>query len=293
MINCYSCTGCFYEPGGYVCDYWDPDQPIQDADEFQDHCCYACTPIEGLGLCCCSYEGYTFSSSCECRRPRHALFSVSRQVRADVIATFYSCNQFFVTPYQSPLFRIPYIYWPPACNYTLPKVELSLYLSSIDPTAFRYIRWLEWIHTDFPHDHLHSESPGWHDYLDMILLMEHAINLPRLTLIVNFAASGRFSDGYRRSGRYPNQKSWNCLAHIVAPFQRLAEAGLKDFFVYVGFINSHTSYDTSEGITPATRIRREKWLEGLVMGQKYDSSTRAKPSERVYALKNRYEGGMF
>lgn len=223
------------------------------------------------------------SSSCKCPYPGRALFSVNSQVRQDAIPIYYACNQILVTPYNSPVIRLG------GCNvqelavngiHGMPKIELSLYLSSIARNALQHIRWLEWILPSSQRSYLLPRTTAWYDYLDTILLMQNAMNLSGLTLTINIAQVGCYIDGY------PNvmcmrmdKNAWNWYESIILPMRCLGEAGLKDFFVHLRWL------DTIEG----ERVHHEQYLERAVMGKDYSSSLRGKPVERAYSLHKRFE----
>jgi hypothetical protein len=238
-------------------------------------CCRYCRSEDRSNICYCSYRGPIWSSACRCYLPRHTLFCVSSQVRQDAIATYYACNEILVTPYNSPVIRRMNpndVEWPVKAICWQPRIELSLYLSYIAPSALQHIRRLEWLLPSSDQTYLRPRTRAWFDYIDTILLMEHAMNLPALTFTINLAASGLFRRTY--VGMPSNKAAWSWYEDVVLPVRRLGEAGLRDFFVYL----------RRQGVTDARREHHERDLERAVMGKEYDSAKRGKPAERMYAL---------
>lgn len=255
----------------------------KDIDKlYTSHCCRECRPNDYSPICYCSSRGRVWSTSCKCRLPRHPLFSVSSKVRQDAISLYYTRHKLVVMPYNSPSSRDMQCndqLWPVDGVHYMPTIELSLYLSSIAPTAFQYIRWLEWVLPSCQEAYLLPKTRAWQDYLDTLLLMQNAMNLGGLTFTINFAALGRWTscrlDRYQDYVGLAEDDSsggphWSWFETVVLPVQQLSEAGLKDFFVH--FVQVHVS--------EKTRLRHERDLERLVMGKHYDSKKRGKPVER-------------
>lgn len=238
-------------------------------------CCGECGPSDESLICYCSKRGPTFSSSCRCRPLRPSLFSVSRQVRADAIHIYYSQNRFIVTPFNSLKLRTTdletYMDGSPHAIYNIPQIELSLYLSSIARNALQYIRWLEWVLPYAERRYLCPLSLSWHDYMDTVQMMEHAMNLPNLTLIVDIVSPR--CEHFYSNGQYHKRirtEVLNWYSEISTSIRRLGSAGLKDFFVYIGRDSRNSTQ----------RIYHEKRLEKIVMGPQYNSDRRGKPRER-------------
>lgn len=261
------------------------DSEEGDMDDWQswDICCGECMPDDQSQLCLCFMKGSTFSSSCSCRQTRHPLFAVSHKVREDAIATYYSQNRIIIVPYETQivlregLWEAPW--WPSRGVYGMKKVELSLYIPTLAPTAFQFIRWLEWVLPSFPIGYLGPKTPAWHNYLDTLELMKHAMNVQNLTFIVNLSASGLREDhseyyDYRYVERLAHMpldiRAWRNYDEIIFPIGELGAIGLKDFFVYL----------RRHDLKPHDRIYHERRLEKMVMGGNYDSSNRGKPEER-------------
>jgi hypothetical protein len=250
---------------------------IDDAQQ-QQPCCEDCRPKDYSGLCYCSIKGSVWSSSCKCCVSRHTLFWVSKQVRYDAISVYYARNQILVTPYNCTVIRLMRPFddpWSVTGNFPMPRIELSLYLSSIACNALQHIRWLEWILPSSDRTYLLPRTRAWSDYLDTILLMQNAMNLSILTFTINISASGwaHSLSQYQRS-MHPDDGAWRWYETIILPMRRLGEAGLKDFFVHL------RRYDIEEG----RRAHYERDLERAVMGKNYDSSRRGKPAERIFEL---------
>ncbi|KAH7381236.1 hypothetical protein DE146DRAFT_279556 [Phaeosphaeria sp. MPI-PUGE-AT-0046c] len=234
----------------------------------QFRCCEQCSPNDDSGICYCSSRPAVWSSSCACHHYRHTLFWVSRQVRYDALAVYYQSNKIFVTPLNSASHR--YLYYETDFRYSwrgvsgLSQVELSLYLSSISGHALQHIRWLEWMLPSAGRGYLLPGTRAWQDYLDTILLMENAMNLPALTLTINMSLSRCLPT---------DSSSWIWWETIVLPFSRLGGAGLKDFFV-----------NLTSRIMEGRRAHHERDLERAVMGTTYDSRKRSKPEERIHYM---------
>jgi hypothetical protein len=258
--------------------------PSTDIDNIQNYsCCGKCSPEDYSGICYCSGRGPICSSSCKCPNPGRALFFVNSQVRRDAIPIYYACNQILVTSYNSPVIRLVGSYVGELAVFGIhgmPKIELSLYLSSVARNALQHIRWLEWILPSSRRTYLLPRTTAWYDYLDTVLLMQNAMNLSRLTLTINIAQIGFYSEGYPNSMcMRMDENAWKWYESIILPMRCLGETGLKDFFVHLRWL------DTIEGM----RVQHEQDLERAVMGKDYSSSLRGKPVERAYSLHKRLE----
>jgi hypothetical protein len=252
-----------------------PGPKIDDAFNWY-RCCGHCRPEDHSGICYCSSRDSIWSSSCSCQYLRRDLFSVSRQVRQDAIAVYYAYNKILVTPYNSPIIRLMDSYdcgWPAHGIHFMPKIELSLYLSSIARNALQHIHWLEWILPTSQRTHLLPKTPAWFDYLDTLLLMENAMNISALTFTINISASGMTSDlnGYHHR-MLLNEDAWKWYETIILPVRRLGEAGLKDFFVNLRQVD----------VEGGRRVHHEQDLERAVMGKGYNSTEKGKPAERTF-----------
>lgn len=233
----------------------------------QYYCCEKCSHDDHSRICYCSHRPATWSSSCNCSLyRRQAPFWVSRQVRWDAQAVYYNNNQVVVTPYNSSPLRnmhMVYNHWRYSGGTVgLSKVELSLYLSSISGHALYHIRQLEWILPYADRNYLLPDTRAWQDYMDTILLMEHAMNLTALTLTVNMSLSRCHAI---------LDTSWAWWEMVVLPFRRLGNAGLHNFFVNL----PRRHIDEGRG------AHHERDLERAVMGMNYDSRERNKPRERI------------
>lgn len=237
-------------------------------------CCGACKPDDYSGICYCSAQSQRWSSSCTCDFHRHALFSVSRQVRQDALSVYYAHNQILVTPYNSPLMRLLdrcNSSWFSADIPSPPKLELDLYLSAIDRSALQHIRRLEWILPCSEPTYLSpNNTPIWFAYLDTILLMRNAMTVKALTLTINISEP-KWYYCRREYNRPLSENAWDWYQIVVGPLRSLGEEGLKDFFVHL----------RQFGVDKMRRIRCEQSLERLVMGDEYDSGMRGKPVERM------------
>lgn len=279
IIRSSSCAYCTADEvtNNFECSCHRLPGPSVDSDEWFP-CCGNCGPLDNSGICYCTTHCAIWSSSCTCGSPRHALFSVSRQVRQDAILVFYSHNRLLVTPHNSPRIRFVQLdddRWAPRGCHFMPKVELSLYLSSISRSALQHIRWLEWILPSSQRTYLLPETPAWFDYLDTLLLMKNAMTLPALTFVIDIAASGMCWDISEYRKRLPlDEHAWRWYETIIAPVKCLARMGLKNFFVQL------RRCDIEQG----QRVHHEQRLEQMVMGPSYVSAKRAKPAESMFEL---------
>jgi hypothetical protein len=186
---------------------------------------------------------------------------------------YYTRNQILVTPYNSPLFRDMGDWdntWPTDGVHFMPKIELSMYMSALAREALQHIRWLEWLLPSSMRTYLLPGTPAWHDYLDTLLVMKHAMNLPALTLTIDISSSGQ-TPGYccyvEVVAMRANEDAWRWYETIVIPLVAVGEGGLKDFFVHLRW--------------EAENSGREQELERAVMGVDYDSAERGKPVVRT------------
>jgi hypothetical protein len=255
--------------------------PLQECDEIQIQrsCCEECRPTAATAMCFCSNKNHVLSTTCQCPSIRHALFSVSRVVREDAIAIYYPLNRFLVTPYGSPTMReirleqdVPGLSWPPEGISALPRIELSLYISSLARNAMQHIRWLEWLLPTSGVDYLLPNTPAWFDYLDTLDMMRNAMNIQNLTFILNMGAQGHRHWWHEYSGALVSPSNWQWYEQIALALRRLGP--LKDCFIYL----SRCTQDVKR------RDHCEKSLEKEIMGSKYDSERRGKPKERITAI---------
>lgn len=243
-----------------------------------------CKPVSMVGLCLCSRTSSpTFSTSCICRPRRHSLFWVSRQVREDAIATYYSLNRFYITPFYSRKFpNFAYTgsyYWPIYAPKGLRNIELSLYLCSLPFNALQHIRWLEWLLPSPINNYLNPKSRAWFDYLDALEMMRNSMNIGTLTFVLNMAAEGAPFFAYDRPYHSDDwQKEWR----IGLALRRLGR--LKDCFIYLSCYHRNIR----------AREHQEKLLEKAIMGEDYDSAARGKPLERITAMtRHQGESGLY
>ncbi|KAF2111002.1 hypothetical protein BDV96DRAFT_583253 [Lophiotrema nucula] len=278
--SCQCSIDILEEVGGCLChsnntQYYDHSELISSYNPDDQPCCGKCGPSEERLLCFCSTSDAPWSSSCNCQRHPHPLFFVSIQVRQDAIPVYYRYNQFVITPYGCPSMHPDKRrgYEPPVAQSLDPRSELSLYLSGLTRGAIGHIRWLEWAMPEHDKTYMNSQSAMWRDYLDTVQMMEHAMNIPELTLVINmsaFAMHQRWPDMYHHSSPLSlsmDVKVWRRYADKMKPLVRLHH--LKDFFVYL-----------RRDIDKTFRINLEKEFEQLIKGPNYDSAQRGKPEER-------------
>ncbi|KAF2678817.1 hypothetical protein K458DRAFT_408523 [Lentithecium fluviatile CBS 122367] len=243
-------------------------------------CCTLCRPADASRMCFCSSRGRIFSTTCVCSSPRHALFSVSREVREDAIATYYSRNRFFVTPFRSPRMQSvksgeANYHWPPRGFERMRSIELSLYLSSLTRNALQHIRWLEWMLPTSKPGYLLPSTPAWFDYLDTLDMMRQSMNITNLTFVLNMAAQGRMTGWFYDVGyETVSPTAWDWYRQIALALQRLGP--LRDCFIYLGRNGADSGSNE--------RITREESLERAIMGKHYESRKRGKPEERITAI---------
>jgi hypothetical protein len=269
------CLGCITagEADDCTCRAYRQRGPSKKIDELDScWCCNHCRPDDHSYICYCSTRDAIKSSSCKCLLPRHPLFSVSSQIRQEATQVYYTHNKILITPFYSPILRLvrnPYGLGPAFWGFQdIPKLELSLYLSSIASNALQHIRWLEWVIPAHNPNYLLPKSPAWYDYLDTILLMQNAMNTSALTLTIIFKPAGQ--EKYKAL----DENRWRWYKTIILPLQQLSETGLKDFFLYARW------YDGTRGLV----AHREKDLERAVMGNGYDSAARGKPEDRLWRV---------
>jgi hypothetical protein len=271
--------------GGYVC----PSRaslgyPMIPSDNESGPivCCEQCVPTTATRACFCSRKGRIFSTTCICHSPRHALFSVSQQVREDSIAIYYSRNRFLVTPFGCPTMNSVktsrYHNFPPLSHDKMRHVELSLYISALTRNAVQNIRWLEWLLPAARQKYLLPGTRTWIDYLDTLDMMRHAMRIEALTFVLNMAAGG-YSQWREDWDGNPYREvvpvtDWQWYEQIALALGRLGP--LKDCFIYLGRNGPESRVNE--------RIRRERSLERAIMGEHYDSTSRGKPEERITAI---------
>lgn len=234
-------------------------------------------------MCVFPKIGHLRSATCLCPTAQHPLFSVSRGVREDATAVYFSLNRIFITPLGSPVLRhfdLPNTPpWPSYEGLNMPRTELSLYLSSLARGALQHIRWLEWIIPHANRQYLAPDTPAWSDYLDTLDMMRHAMNIPRLTFVLNMGAD---QDYIGKCWYYQGLVDvWKRYARIALQLQRLGP--LKDCFIYL----SRTYRDV------AWRERLETSLERDIMGDGYNSGRRGKPIERISAIVGRHRRRLY
>ncbi|KAF2465008.1 uncharacterized protein BDR25DRAFT_306872, partial [Lindgomyces ingoldianus] len=247
------------------------------------HCRYdpRCCERAYDGICDCLFNcGHAAYSSSHGKVARvHPLFLVSRQVKDDALPIFFQQNRFVVSPLGivTPRWASPdgsHIY---RIVIPMPRLELSLLLSSLSRDALRHLRWLEWVIPQFE-NYQQAPKSAWPDYLDTIDMMVHAMHLPKLTLVLNLRASQHEYDRTRPSWPVRYNKDGTMYDRIVGPLCRLR--GLKDCFIYLRRVYKKGSENFYHSGTDADFYafdNDEMRYEKLIMGQDYDSAKRGKP----------------
>ncbi|KAF2442154.1 hypothetical protein P171DRAFT_62419 [Karstenula rhodostoma CBS 690.94] len=265
------------------------------------HCCDSGKPLRVTrcklscaGFCeCifhCEHSAYSSSLVAQPRNGVHPLFVVSKQVNQDVVSVFYQRNHFLVVPPCNafslcrPRYRHHnYPPWHPEHRrrivIPMPRLELSLFLSSRPPNALQHIRYLEWLLPEFT-NYTTAPKSAYLDYLDTIELMAQAMNLPRLTLVVDLRVGTPYEDWMEASVWWPTRVASNGEVYdrVLQPLCRLE--GLKDFFVYLRRVKK----DVPPGYHPDMHLPSSWWAddndemkyEKGVMGEDYDSGARGK-----------------
>ena len=284
------CKLCFHGPDVCQCsprsssNYADSeDSEDSDIDQDDSFCCGKCRPEAATLMCFCSKsDSYRFSTTCVCLRKRHALFSVSREVREDAITVYYSRNRIVVTPEHSPDINDPRFgqipSWLEHNRPTLARVELSLYTSSLSQSAMKSIRWLEWILPGFEMDYLPRNSPHWRDYVRTLDMMRQTMNTRNLTFVLNMGAQEHSDSECEETGLGEPISGTGCHRYQIALALRRLRP-LKDCFIHLSRRNGRLGF--------RFRDRCESWLEKEIMGKDYDSKQRGKPKERVTATAER------
>lgn len=246
------------------------------------YCCGECeipNADNRSDLCYCVKFGYRRSSRCRCAHVP-ALFLVNRQISADAMSLYYSRKRHIVYPphYRSLQYCSNAHYCGQDADYSITKTELSLYLSAITRSALHRLTSLEWIVPYWAptrlatrksiyecHGWLVPESVTkiyWHDYLDTVDMMEHAMDLQNLTLIFNCSWVWQVwpAQNFLQNKEQPGRE--HCL-NLVYPIRKLASAGLANFRV-----RSRSPRFQSDICTAL-----ESEMECLVMSAKYDTVT--------------------
>jgi hypothetical protein len=263
---------------------YDPSVEMYYDDYFEDLCYDLPQPTPSTPMCFFPKNDHLRSATCLCPTAQHALFSVSRAVREDATAVYYSLNRIFITPLGSPTFsqlHLPYAPpWPPPGGLYEPRIELSLYLSSLRRGALQHVRWLEWIVPHTSENYLAPNTPAWFDYVDTLDMMRHAMNIPTLTFVLNMGADQDYVSD-KHWYYHGLVELWKWYARIALELQRLGP--LKNCFIYL----SRTYSDV------AWRGRLETSLEKDIMGDEYDSAQRGKPTERISAIVGNHRRRLF
>ncbi len=212
----------------------------------------------------------------------HPLFVVSNQTRQDAISIFFQNRQLVITcrgglPLRH-LKRDPDKYHEWGRPELLPRTELSLFLTSMPKEALRYIRRLEWLMPD-PDNYRTLSRPAYFDYLDTIEVMIQAMNLPQLTLVINWRPARNRSydsEGCGCDFRWPTRSESDGAVYdtILTPLCRLGEEGLKDCWVYLRRI-----YAGNDVYLDSDEMR---WEKKIMRNRRYEAFKRGKPQvERV------------
>ncbi|KAJ4296293.1 hypothetical protein N0V90_006338 [Kalmusia sp. IMI 367209] len=219
------------------------------------------------------YSDLVYHGALEWKPP---LSSLGR-VRQDAITIFFQRNQFLVSPSGTVPARLvssfPEFLRHHGLTIPMQRVELSHFLSALTPNALQHISHLEWLVPRFSH-YTRAPKSAYLDYLDTIELMAHAMNLPRLTLILNLRISYRTDvddHGFRWPIRQPGDGA--VYDRLLRPLGRLK--GLKNFFVYLKRVSKKIDWTMSERQRfkfDNDEVRYEK----LVMGEDYNSWERGK-----------------
>jgi hypothetical protein len=232
----------------------------------------------------CEHSAYT-STIRRARKGPHPLFLVSRQVRQDAIPVFFRNNRFVITRIQDAQLRSlgDIFYSRTRSAFHVRRRELSVFLSVMHPLALRHLRYLEWSLPSTP------RPAKIDDYLQAIDVMADAMNLPRLTLVMNLRGFHSPDNDYYEDDDF---RAWdvrrkstktNYYDTILKPLRRLK--GLKDCFIYLMRLKSQ-NLDRSKHwdcIFDSDEVRYEK----AIMGPDYDSRRRGKP------WIERYERGVY
>ncbi|KAL5381472.1 hypothetical protein DPSP01_007185 [Paraphaeosphaeria sporulosa] len=227
------------------------------------HCCkkssrFTRCNLTPAGFCeCifhCKHSAYSSSLLAQPRTGVHPLLLVSKQVSQDAVSVFFQRNRFFVIPPCNlfALWHPDQLKFDPERIVTpMPRLELSLFLSSLARNALRNIRYLEWILPQFKNYTTASKS-AYLDYLDTVEMMAQAMVLPQLTLVLDLRGGIKIKDSIENNHFYwltrvaPDGKVYDRVLH---PLRRLE--GLKDFFLYLRRVNKRfvpggCAYDNDE-----------------------------------------------
>ncbi|PPR00207.1 hypothetical protein CVT26_009074 [Gymnopilus dilepis] len=230
-------------------------------------CCLQCT--DAAEACCCSVNHAAFSTTqCKCWSFPAALFNVSREMKREATAIFFSRNRFVI--YQDPLSLSP---WPG-------RNALSL-LRNLPPGSLKYMRWIRFHTTDIDL-HVQEERTVLDLWKTMAQFVEQHCEPSMLTIELDFLYDNELPNVYDLEGMVKRETTWRLYQNMVGAFQ--FHSGLRDFFVHLA-----SPYDLSEdGQADLSLVRRSRatMLEKRIMGEDYDSQVRGKYTNRGLSLRD-------
>nr|POE94536.1 hypothetical protein CFP56_16776 [Quercus suber] len=221
------------------------------------------------GCFCRAYHAaYSTIYHCECWAPPTSFFLISRQVRQDALAVFYSQNKFVVTP--------DYVTWESFDDAAL--MTASAFLTDVLPRdSLKLIRRLEFVFA--PKDEM-QRFCGNEDlcrWTATLCELEPYFDLPRMTLEVSFAQRPEHWDDHfynRRGqdlGKARQDMATQAYIEVLSSFKSLH--GLGRFFVYImdRFRTSKHDSDEDKVEQCKTMTMLEQETERMVMGAAYDA----------------------
>ena len=196
--------------------------------------------------------------------------------------TFYSFNRFIVTPSEGIHQYIK--------SFDRSFEASAFFTKAIPRNAIYFLNFLELVIPPFDEDYLSPDSTAYDEWLQTVTYIKEYLNLPTLTLRIDFADCRDTANCYLpkprpfHSGMLDQRsKLVRIYARVIAPLEELK--GLKRFFVHIQW----PFHWTEDGrlvrySDPASQQRGvemlEKGLEQRVKGPAYDSKSLGKDEVR-------------
>ena len=236
---------------------------------FEQHgrtCCLRCT--DGMEGCCCPINHSAFTSfRCVCWSLPTALFRVSKGLKDEAIAIFFSKNRFLI--HEQP--------WTPGSR---PAMRLALsFFRTLKPPALKNLRWLRFnLIGDGRLDVLEGTTllERWKEVAQFIA---HNLRTSNLTVELDLRYGFEHPDPLDPETEKQRERNWKSYQNMARVFN--FKDGLKDFFVHLA-----SPYEQADEIDFDVRKNREKILEKMIMGDDYDAAARGKFTNRGLSLRD-------
>jgi hypothetical protein len=239
-----------------------------DCDTFTDHfpyefkCCGKCSDVRES--CCCFLTSTSFSSTCTCWRMPTPIFSVSRRMREDTTAIFFSRNHFLILPprEESPFF----------IKQNEP-LEILRFFSRFAARGKKYLRSVTWMLPEVAHVYWGPREQGeWERVVD---ICAEELSIQGLTFTIDMSYQARrcravdldYSD-YRVLPISDSEEcEWDTGLFMMKSMGRYK--GWKNVYVHLSWpwynrFNNHDPYTCSEE-AQELRHHQEAVLEQQVM----------------------------